>query len=73
MDIEQKNEELVARMNDKQKASVDQLLSELDNFKLAGEHKASKTFVFDGDSADGPAVGYINADGSVEYITGHHN
>jgi hypothetical protein len=71
--MDQKSAEHVLRMNENQLEAVDQLVSELDDLKITGEHKASKTFVFSGDSADGPAVGYINPDGSVEYITDHHN
>jgi hypothetical protein len=68
---EERTHMLLERMNPKQREAADDLASKLDDLEIVGE--SHDTYVFNGDSADGPAVGYINPDGSVEYLTDYHN
>lgn len=56
----------------KQRDSFEQLLSEMDGLEWTGP-TSDGTIVFTGDSVDGPQMGYINSDGTVEYLTCHHS
>jgi hypothetical protein len=50
-------------MTPRQQEAFEELLSTLDNLEVASDTRS--TLVFTGDSADGPVLGYIEADGNV--------
>lgn len=51
--------------NVKQKKALDELSSTIENLTWGREYPEDEYIIFTGDSEDGPAMGYIEADGTI--------
>lgn len=55
---------------DEQYRTYEGLCSLVDNLQIAQNDQDGGAIVFEGDGADGPALGYIETDGTVSWIVG---